>query len=353
MKWCVLVLAVLATSVAHALATETDFASTGRETARLVVESSTDLNIFTPIVQAFQHSRPEIAVTYRELTTNELTAHIAGACVVGEFAADLVISSAIDQQLKLVNDGCAKKAGSDVGAHLPDWAKWRNEVFGFTFEPAVTVYNRASFADVSVPKSRFDLIDLLRESNTFDQRIGTYDIETSGVGYLFAFEDSIQASTWGRLVESFGRNRAQLFCCTADILDRVADGRLLVGYNVLGSYALERIASDERLGVILPTDYTLIMSRAGFISRDAHEPDLARDFLVFLLSSRGRQLLSTKSHLLSPIGGAEALTALLGPDAPSKQAFRPISLTPALLVGLDRAKRRLFLQQWRATLPKQ
>jgi iron(III) transport system substrate-binding protein len=342
----------VAMAVAQAFAAETDFGAGNRETVRLVVESSTDLNIVAPIIAAFQNARPQIAVTYRELTTNELTAHIAGACESAEFAADLVISSAIDQQLKLVNDGCAGKAGSDLGAALPDWAKWRDELFGFTFEPAVTVYNRAFFADLPVPKSRFDLIDLLRESDAFDQRIGTYDVETSGVGYLFAFEDAIQASTWGRLVESFGRNRAQLFCCTSEILDRVADGRLYVGYNVLGSYALERIASDDRLGLILPTDYTLIMSRAGFVSRDARQPELAREFLAFLLSPEGRRILSTRSHLLSPIGGAEALTALVGSDAPSKQAFRPISLTPALLVGLDRAKERLFLQQWRAALPK-
>ena len=129
-----------------------------------------------------------------------------------------------------------------------------------------------------MPTNRFELIDLLRESNALDERIGTYDIETSGVGYLFAFEDAIQASTWGRLVESFGRNRAQLFCCTSEILDRVADGRLIVGYNVLGSYALERIARDDRIGMILPSDYTLILSRAVFVSRDTRAPDLAAEF---------------------------------------------------------------------------
>ena len=335
-----------------ASATETDLAAPGKETARLVIESSTDLAIFAPIVAAFQKLRPDVGVTYRELTTNELNAHVASACDAGRFVADLVVSSSIDQQLKLVNDGCARPAGAEVGAALPDWAKWRNELFGFTFEPAVTVYNRAFFAGRAVPQSRFDLIDVLREGNVFRGRIGTYDIETSGVGYLFAFEDAIQASTWGRLVESLGRNNVQLFCCTADILDRVADGRLLVGYNVLGSYALERIASDERIGMIVPSDYTLIMTRAGFISKDARKTALARDFLVFLLSAQGRDILASRSRLLSPIAGAEELAKLAGLDTHSEQALRPIPLTPALLVGLDSRKRRIFLQQWRAALQK-
>ncbi len=335
-----------------ARATETGLPASGTETARLVIESSTDLAVFAPIVAAFQKAHPGIAVTYRELTTNELSGHIATACDTGAFAADLVVSSSIDQQLKLVNDGCARSAGPEVGNALPDWARWRDELFGLTFEPAVTVYNRAFFEKRRPPESRFDLIDLLRESATFRGRIGAYDIVSSGVGYLFAFEDAIQASTWGRLVESLGRNDAQLFCCTAEILDRVADGRLLIGYNVLGSYALERIAGDRRIGMIMPGDYTLILSRAGFISRDARQPKLARRFLDFLLSPEGRSILSTRSRLLSPIGGAEDLARLAGLDANSVQSLRPIPLTPALLVGLDDAKRRIFLQQWRAALSR-
>ncbi|MCG6858622.1 MAG: ABC transporter substrate-binding protein [Salaquimonas sp.] len=347
-----LAILILAIFGAPAGATETDLAAPGTETKRLVIESSTDLSIFAPIVAAFQKLRPDIAVTYRELTTNELNGHVARACNGGTFVADLVVSSSIDQQLKLVNDGCALRMDGEVGAALPDWAKWRNELFGFTFEPAVMVYNRAFFASREVPQSRFDLIDILREGDTFRGRIGTYDIETSGVGYLFAFEDAVQASTWGRLVESLGRNDMQLFCCTADILDRVADGRLLVGYNVLGSYALERIASDKRLGVIVPSDYTLIMARAGFISRNARQTALARDFLVFLLSEQGRKILASKSQLLSPNGGSEELAKLVGLDSRSEQALRPIPLTPALLVGLDSRKRRIFLRQWRAALQK-
>lgn len=347
----VLMLFVLVLSM-KAFATETDLAAPQAESARLVIESSTDLGIFAPIVAAFQKTRPDIGVTYRELTTNELSDHIASACKTAAFAADLVVSSSIDQQLKLVNDGCSRPAGQEVGAALPAWAKWRDELFGLTYEPAVVVYNTDYFSGRSIPQNRFDLIDLLRESEAFVGKIGTYDIETSGVGYLFAFEDAIQASTWGRLAESLGRNNAQLFCCTSDILDRVADGRLLIGYNVLGSYALERIAGDPRIGLILPSDYTLILARAGFISRDARQPDLARDFLRFLLSEAGREILATKSRLLSPIGGAAVLSSLAGLSEQSEQALRPIPLTPALMVGLDAAKRRIFLEQWRAALPK-
>lgn len=319
--------------------------------ASLVIESTTDFVIFEPIILAFQRQNPDVAITYRELTTNEVADEVAAACEEGRFVADLVISSSIDQQLKLVNDGCALPLRPEARAGLPDWARWREELVGLTFEPAVMVYNRAYFEGRKLPESRFNLIDLLRDSQDFVGRIGTYDIESSGVGYLFSFQDALQASTWGRLVESLGRNRARLFCCTAEILDRVADGRLLIGYNVLGSYALERIGDDDRLGIILPSDYALVLSRAAFVARSAREPALAEAFIAFMLSAEGRGILSTQMRLLSPIDGAQQLSALLAHGAADPQTLRPIAMTPALLVGLDKAKREIFLEQWRAALP--
>ncbi|WP_265517395.1 ABC transporter substrate-binding protein [Nitratireductor luteus] len=327
----------------------------GTASATLVIESTTDLAVFEPMLLAFQERNPGVAIAYRELTTNELDADIDRACAERRFAADLVVSSSIDQQLKLVNDGCALPLNLPAAEALPDWARWRNELFGLTFEPAVTVYNREWFRDRPVPQSRFELIDLLRDSEDFVGRIGTYDIESSGVGYLFAFQDALQASTWGRLVESLGRNEARLFCCTAEILEWVADGRLLVGYNVLGSYALERIERDDRFGVILPSDYTLVMARAAFVSREARQPEMAARFISFMLSPAGRDILSRQMRLLSPVDGADQLARLTGHDSADPRAdpqtLRPIAMSPALLVGLDRAKREIFLRQWRAALP--
>lgn len=345
------ILALALLTAFPAIAEETRFDAPGGEAEQLVIESTTDLAIFAPIAKAFQRSRPNISIIYDEITTNALNARVASACDTGDFIADLIISSSVDQQVKLVNDGCARPVGPETGAALPDWAKWRDELFGLTFEPAVIVYNRAWFAGRAVPNSRFDLIDLLRGSDALRVKIGTYDIDTSGVGYLLAFQDAAQATTWGRLVESFGRNDAQLFCCTAQILDRVADGRLLVGYNVLGSYALSRMETDPRIGIVLPSDYTLILARAGFVSRDAHQPELARAFIAFMLSGTGRSILSGQAKLLSPIDGPETLESMLGAASADPQSLRPIGFSPALLVGLDRAKRQIFLGQWRAALP--
>lgn len=320
----------------------------GVTTDRLVIASVTDMAAIRPLIRAFQKHNPDTAVVYRESTSDKLYAAATKACKRNDFLADFILSSAAAQQVRLVNDGCAQKLRVAAIGQLPDWAVWRGELVGLALEAAVIVYNKQALAPSDVPHSRFDLVDLLRRTDRFKGKIGTHDIALSGVGYLFAFEDAAQASTWGRLLESFGRNDVQLFCCTSDILDRVADGRLLIGYNVLGSYALARQAEDPRLGIVFPSDYLLSLSRAGFIPAAARNVSAARRFIAFALSPEGVEILN-KARLLSPINGASVLSRIAGDG---DKVIRPIALTPALLVAMDRAKREMFLDQWRRSVGK-
>ena len=91
-------------------------------------------------------------------------------CDSGRFVADLVISF-VDRPAAQAHQRWlrAGRRSAASPAALPDWAQWRDELFGLTFEPAVIVYNRAYFADKPVPASRFDLIDLLRDSDAFQR----------------------------------------------------------------------------------------------------------------------------------------------------------------------------------------
>lgn len=61
-------------------------------------------------------------------------------------------------------------------------------------------------------------------------------------------------------------------CCSAEIIDGVAQGRYLIAYNVFGSYALDRAAEDPRIGVVAPRDYTLARSRAAMIPGRRRSP---------------------------------------------------------------------------------
>jgi ABC-type Fe3+ transport system substrate-binding protein len=332
-------------------AERTVFEAAVRESGRLALFSTTDLTAMRPIIEHFQKLRPDLAIDYVDALTNELYDAVSSDGGWEGLVPDVVISSAMDLQVKLVNDGFAQPHKSAETARLPDWANWRNEAFGFTFEPAVIVYNPRTLPPEDIPSTRFDLVNLLREkSSLYQGRIATYDIAQSGVGYLFATQDARQAHTFGRLIESFGRNAVRLSCCTADVLQAIEDGRVLIGYNLLGSYTRNRILRGASLVMVLPRDYALVMSRVAFIHRHAPNVAAARAFLDYLLSLAGQGVLARESSLysvhpdLSGPGTAEEL------NAETEGPLRPINLGPGLLVYLDRMKRQRFLDDWRTAM---
>lgn len=318
---------------------------------RLLVRGTTDIARFETVMDLFASRRGDTRIDYEQWGSNDLFEVTVADCRQGVEAADMVISSAVDLQFKLANDGCARAHRSAATARLPQVANWRDEVFGITRELAVIVYNRRLIDDAEVPRSRFDLIDLLRpDDSRFRGRVATYDIEASGLGYLFAFADAQQATTFGSLIEAFGRSGAVATCCSAEIIDGVADGTYLIAYNVLGSYALARAERNPDIVAVAPDDYTLVLARAALIPRLAAEPDLAGAFLDFLLSEAGRTALRSAQLIVSTEEGGPEYLRL--PDT-AETSFRPIALTPSLLVGLDRHKRRDFIALWRSTFPNE
>lgn len=314
----------------------------------LILRGTTDLRVFAPVIERMRESLGPMApaVLYEQWGSNDLYVREAAACAGRGVASDLIVTSAVDLGVRLVNDGCAQPWRSAATAALDGDSNWRDEIFGVTEEPAVMIWNRDLVPEADAPRSRFDLLDLLRrEDGRYAGRIATYDVEASGLGYLFAFMDSRQATTFGGLLEAFGRSGAVATCCSAEILDAVASGRWLIGYNILGSYALKRAEADPRIAVAAPTDYTLVLSRAAMIPRGAPHPAAAGAAVDFLLSPAGRAAL--QRALLVVDVGAEGTGLAAAPDSAD---LRPIPLGPALLLGQDRHKRRLFTERWRASL---
>ncbi len=315
------------------------------EAERLIIHGSTDLVAMEPMVRGFQAQRPTIAIEYTNYLTNELNELVAAACAADQPMGDLVLSSSVDQLVKLVNDGCARPHISPLTAAVPRWAKWRNEVFGFTFEPAVIVYNRDLVPPNEVPRTRAALADLLRDQpERYHGKIGTYDVALSGIGLLFAFYDAEQSSSFGRLIESFGRADALVRCCTGEILDAVERGEVLIGYNMLGSYAFSRLKAGARIGIVLPRDFTVVLSRGVLVPRLSRKPELAGQFIDYLLSEEGQRRGREQSFFFS--ADAPIPPEVDGPDSiVNSGQFRPIVIGPGLMAVQDRARRQRFLDE--------
>ena len=308
----------------------------------LQLRSTTDTGIFAPVLDAFVAENPSVAVRYEQWGSNALHAATLADCTSGQGVTDAVISSGVHQMVDLVNRACAQPYASPLTLALPEARRWRNEVWGITQEAAVTIYNRAAVPDAEVPRSRFDLLDLMRRKpQTYRDRIATYDIAASGLGDLFAFMDSQQATTFGGLLEGFARVDAVATCCSAEIIAGVAQGRYLIAYNVLGSYLDD--ATADQVGVVAPQDYTLILSRAFLIPRAAPQAGTAARLLDFILSPRGQAILAAN--------GLVQQAGLPDQDLPDS-ARRPIPIAPTLLVAMDEARRRIFLETWRTAFDR-
>lgn len=317
----------------------------------LTIYSTTDIDAARPLVQAFQELYPHIGVTYHDIQSNDLYDRVIRESDGENQTADLVFSSAMDLQMKLANDGYAERYRSDVTDEIPGWAKWRNEAFGVTFEPAVIVYNKAFFKNRPVPKTRLELETLLNQENTdLYGRIATYDVQRSGLGLLVLARDLEHYSgLWG-LVRAFGRNGVKLYTSTAAILDRVSQGKFVLGYNVLGSYAAARAKHDPAIDIVLPEDFTVVLSRIAIVPRFAKSKAAGKLFLDFLLSKHGQQLLAEKAGLNAIHPEVEGLNTAYSLRLKMNQSLRPIKVGPGLLVYLDQVKRARLLTRWEQSL---
>jgi iron(III) transport system substrate-binding protein len=344
-------LALMAWLVPARAAGESVWAEAARREGQVVVWAAFDREAVAPVVADFEALHPGVRVDYQDMNTAELYERVRADPANGS-SADVVWSSAMDLQLKLVNDGHAQPHRSEETAALPAWAVWREEAFGTTFEPVVLIYNTRLLAPGEVPATHPELMRLLtRERGRFAGRVTTYDPDRSGVGFLFQTQD-VQANpvVFWSLARVLGTAAVVRLPNTGDMLDRIAAGEAILGYNALGTYALIRAASDPRIGVHMFKDYTLVMSRVAFIARRARHPNAARLWVDYLLSTRGQEVLARHAGTFSvredfPGGSAASeLRARLG------AAARPIALGSGLLTYLDQAKRRDFLRQWNAVM---
>ena len=185
--------------------------------------------------------------------------------------------------------------------------------------------------------------------DTYQGRVGTYDIRQSGIGYLLAFNNSQQTTTtYGRLLESLGRAHTVVRCCTGEILDEIEAGRILIGYNMLASYAYARVRAGARLGLVMPADYTIVLSRGAMIrSRQCRRRNPFRK----LPSVRpGPDTGTARGFLLRICGGGCLPASRAQPPSYAQALPVPITIGPALLAVQDDERRRRFIADWSRSL---
>jgi iron(III) transport system substrate-binding protein len=314
---------------------------------RLVIYSTTDASVAQPLLRDFQTLYPRIAVEYEDLTSTELHHRFVAETQLGRDTADVLWSSAMDLQVSLVEQDYALTYASPEGAALPDWARLRDQAWATTFEPIVMAYNKKLVP--RPPRTHAEFAELLERTPALRGKVITYDVEKSGLGFLLAAQDARAMPAFWDVARALGRADVRFAATTSTMLGRVASGREAIAYNVLGAYALAQARRNPEIGVVFPSDHTLVLSRLQLIARRAARPNAARLWLDYTLSQRGQALIERQ--------GIYAVRADVKGEATAAQLSRQLGATLRPIVpGADLTHDlrpdayRDFIRRWRSAL---
>ncbi len=340
---------VAAAAFAQAPGIETDpgvVAAAAKE-GRVVVYSTTDSAAAQALLREFRARYPQIEVEYDDMNSTEVYNRFVSEAAAGGGSADLLWSSAMDLQIKLANDGYAAEYASPAAPKLPSWAVWKNQAFGTTFEPIVFVYNKRLLKPDEVPQSHADLTKAIRSApGRWTGKLCSYDPERSGLGFLLITQDAIVDPAFSETLKAYRTAQVKLYTSTGAMLEKILSGEHLLGFNMIGSYALAKAKKDPNVGYAMPKDYTLVMSRIAILPKAAKHPNAGRLFLDFLLSQPGQEIIARKSDLFAIRAGVSGEFTAAQLQAQMGDKLRPIPVGPALLAYLDQTKRLEFLKRW-------
>lgn len=322
------------------------------ERQRVRVFATTDRPLVQSLIDDFERRHPTLQVDYHELGSAALFERVQASRTADGEGPDVVWSSAMDLQIKLVNDGHAARHVSTHAGSLPRWAVWKHEAYGTGPEPVGMVVRDELAPAAELPRTHAALARFLAAQGAgLRGRVATYDIARAGLGYLLAAQDLIANPRHWDLVQALGQAAATQHADTRGMLERLADGRALLAYNVLGSYAEPFVRRHPGLRMVYFEDYTLVATRVAFLARQAPNAAGGRRWLDHLLSVAGQQALARDGGLHPIRTDVAAPGGATPPGPPTGAPLRPITLGPGLLAHLDQSKRAAILRRWAAAFP--
>jgi iron(III) transport system substrate-binding protein len=302
---------------------------------RLTIFSAAERRYCEPLLRGFAREHPEIAVDFVFGISTDLHRRFVREAAAGEPTADLLWSSAMDQQMELVFQGHAQPHGLPL--RLPaDFAHrglaYQDLAVATTCEPLFTL-SRDPAARAGTPGEIAALI--AQDPPRYRGRIVVPDIEANGLGFLAML-------SWALDDPAFDDFLAMLCSCAPRtvgsapaLIAAMAEGAVLA-LHLLGSYAKRAVADDPTLHIAPSTAPTLAVSRIAFIPRRAANPEAASWFLAFMLSPPGQAALGE--------AGLFPLTA-----TPATR-LAPIPLDEGFSRLLDEPARARLLTRWRTAV---
>ncbi len=336
-------------------ASDKELLEAAKPEGKVIVYSTTDSASAKPLIADFNARFPEIKLDYQDLNSTDLFNKFTAESAAGTETADVLWSSAMDQQMKMMQDGLGGSYQSPEADKLPQWAKYQEPgktAWGTTLEPFAFVYNKKLLPADAVPKDHTALIKLLTEkTDLLKGKVTCYDPEKSGTGYLANSRDVTNFPAFWDLVAALGKADVKLYTSTGTMVEKIQSGEHIFGFNIIGSYILPKLKTDAAtLGMVFPQDYTIGFSRVAFIAKKSKRPNSAKLFLDHLISKRGQDILAKQSLLYPSRTDAEGEATAAGLQKELGDKLKPIPVSNQVLDALDQTKRLAFIEKWQKGL---
>jgi len=301
----------------------------------VAIYSAAEQQYCAPLLNGFRARHPGIAVEFVFDISPALHARYLEETSSGQFRADVMWSSAMDLQMELVLADHAQPYPSTEAAALPAGSVYRDQAWGTTAEPLVTLVNRELF-DTNVPAGSIPEITaaLAHEPGRYRGHIAAFDIEKNGVGLLALLHES-RHTGHDAFLRTLAACQPRLFGSNPPLVEEISSGRAALGYHVLHSYATRAVRGNPALAIAASNSLPVAISRIAFIPRSAPHPAAARLFIDYLLSLEGQR------HLID---------AGFCPVRASTVPAEPIRMDRDLGALLEPQRRQALLSAWRATI---
>lgn len=310
----------------------------------LVVYSAAEKQYCAGLLNGFSERHPRVQVDFQFGISVALNERYLAELAANAPRADVVWSSAMDLQMRLVLAGGAMRYRSPEAHAYPDGAVYRDMAYLTTLEPLLTLMNRDRF-DVRTPAgSLAELAAAVRSDlGRFRGRVACYDIERNGLGFLALLDESRRSADFDTFLDALAACQPKVFGSNPALVDEVASGRAAFAYHVLASYALRAVKAHPSLAIAVSNAAPLAISRVAFIPQRAPHPDAAQAFVDYLLSRDGQQQLLAAG--LFPIRHDVRLETGFG-----AHELAPIRIDQGFEQLLDERRRRKLLRQWQAAV---
>jgi hypothetical protein len=237
-----------------------DYAQTiaaANKEGKVVIYSALDTKAAQPLVKDFQALYPGIKVEYNDMNSTEMYNRFIAEVASGQGSADVMWSSAMDLQVKLVDDGHALTYASPEAGKLPSWAAYKSQAYGTTYEPAVFIYNKRLVAADEVPQDHAAFAKLITtKADKFKGKVRRRH-RKSGVGFMFVMRDQ---NISGIRTRGFGASNYRVYSVPATCSGVL--GRLLPRATTCGFTPSSEEGSGA--GVVLQR------TTARALARDVH-----------------------------------------------------------------------------------